>query len=167
MSLVSAHGTILKLHGLKGELKSSLHEDFEFQSKPDRLFLHIDGKQVPFFLESWKAQSDMTIFQFDETPGINDLKDLIGLNFSFPDGVLGESEQDEFEALVGYRVEDLHAGILGEVSDFLESSGQISLIIQGETEVILPMVEEFILEIEDEKALIRVECPEGLIDLNQ
>lgn len=163
----SSHGRILKVHGLKGSLKASLYEEFKFKGAPEHLFLLVDFKKVPFYLESFKAQGKTVVLHFDEIPGFNSLEEMIGLEFQFPEDCFADDQGDDEPSLVNFKVQDVKHGYLGLVVDILEVGGQFSLIIEGENEVILPFVEEFVLEIDQNKQEILVECPEGLIDLNQ
>ncbi len=164
----SSHGRILKVHGLKGALKIKLYEEFKFKGAPEHLFLWIESKEVPFFLESFKAQGISAVIQFDEIAGFNSLDEMLGIEFRFPENCLDEIEVDQEQSLIDFQVIDEEHGALGAVVDILEVGGQFYLIIeQGEVETILPFVDEFILNIDKDKEEIFVQCPEGLLGLNQ
>jgi len=73
-----------------------------------------------------------------------------------------------FKDIVGYKVEDKNHGSLGEISNVIEHPGNILMCIEGDfNEILIPMIDAFILDIDHNKKLIRVDTPEGLIELNQ
>lgn len=67
--------------------------------------------------------------------------------------------------LVGFQVEDEAWGSLGEVTDWLESAFQATLVVNGpQGEVLIPFVDAFILGIDEEAALVRTRVPAGLVE---
>lgn len=73
----------------------------------------------------------------------------------------------ESEELVGYEVCDSVEGLVGTVAEVVESPGQRLLSIErvsGET-ALVPLVDAFVVSIDDEARRIDVDLPEGLLDL--
>ena len=67
--------------------------------------------------------------------------------------------------LVGCECRDLGKGHLGTVTDILEDGGGVLLRVRdGDHEVLVPFVANFISEIDISKGMIEVELPEGLIE---
>ena len=76
-----------------------------------------------------------------------------------------EPEDDPW-MLVGLQVVDEEAGALGEVTDLLMSSEQITLVVGDAEEpdrYLIPFVEEFVTGFDDE--YITIKAPKGLLDL--
>lgn len=64
-------------------------------------------------------------------------------------------------------MEDVHHGLLGEVVDVDTTTVNTLFVVKQEgEELLVPAQEEFILGIDQEKKLITVELPEGLLDLD-
>ena len=64
-------------------------------------------------------------------------------------------------------MEDVHHGLLGEVVDVdITTVNTLFVVEQEGEELLVPAQEEFILGIDQEKKLITVELPEGLLNLD-
>ena len=72
-----------------------------------------------------------------------------------------------YNYLVGFEIDDIHHGKLGKILDVDPSTINTLFIIerQGAENLLIPAHEEFILGIDQEKRLITVELPEGLLNL--
>ena len=67
----------------------------------------------------------------------------------------------------GYRVVDEVRGMLGPVVNVREMPTQDLLVVEHEgEEVLIPFVDEFIVDIDEEDCIMHVNLPAGLIDLN-
>lgn len=67
----------------------------------------------------------------------------------------------------GYRVVDEVRGMLGHVVDVREMPTQDLLVVEHEgEEVLIPFVDEFIVEIDEDEGVVRVNLPAGLVELN-
>ena len=77
----------------------------------------------------------------------------------------GELSWDFF---VGFRMEEVHHGTLGEVTDVDTSTINTLFVVdyQGE-ELLVPAQEEFIIDIDQKHKVITVDLPEGLIALDE
>lgn len=72
------------------------------------------------------------------------------------------------QTLLGFSVEDRTRGPLGSVVEVLASSVQGTLVVQGPTgQVMIPVVDEFVVGIDEGSRLVHVDVPASLIDLNE
>ncbi len=77
---------------------------------------------------------------------------------------------EEAEALPdwsGWSVEDVRAGYVGEVASVDERATQPLLAVARPDgrETLVPLVDAFIAAVDEERRLIRLTCPDGLLDL--
>ena len=72
------------------------------------------------------------------------------------------------ERLVGARVKDAALGDIGRVMDVVETGGGDLLLVKdsGGVETLVPLVREFVTEIDEASGTIRLAIPEGLRGLN-
>ena len=72
------------------------------------------------------------------------------------------------ERLVGARVTDAASGDIGRVVDVIVAGGSDLLLIKNDdgVETLVPLVKEFVTEIDEESGTIRLTLPEGLLGLN-
>ena len=87
----------------------------------------------------------------------------------FPVKHAEEAEDGElsWNFFVGFRMEDVRHGELGEVVEVDTATVNTLFVVEQEDgeELLVPAQEEFIVEINQEKKLITVELPEGLLNL--
>jgi len=72
------------------------------------------------------------------------------------------------ERLVGAQVTDANLGDIGRVVDVIVAGGSdLLLVVNGDgVETLVPMVKEFVNEIDEVSGTIRLTLPEGLSGLN-
>ncbi len=68
--------------------------------------------------------------------------------------------------LEGWRVEDRRLGDLGRVAQVINGPQSLLRVEGPQGEVLIPAVEEFIREIDEEGQVVHVAVPEGLVGLN-
>jgi 16S rRNA processing protein RimM len=77
-----------------------------------------------------------------------------------------EGNKFYFHEVIGFTIEDKNFGEVGIIKAINDSTAQALFEIDRHgTEVLIPMNDEFIVEVNRDKKTIFVETPEGLIDL--
>ena len=107
------------------------------------------------------------------------LQNLIGTVLEYVRGFLlvyvkadaEEAEDGElsWNFFIGFQMEDIHHGLLGEVIDVDTTTVNTLFVVEGaeEEELLVPAQEEFIVGIDQKQKLITVELPEGLLNLEE
>lgn len=74
---------------------------------------------------------------------------------------------DALPAWEGWTVEDAQAGLVGEVASIDDRAMQPLLAVRRPdgTEALVPLVDEFLVEVDEPARTIRLACPDGLLDL--
>jgi 16S rRNA processing protein RimM len=76
------------------------------------------------------------------------------------------NKQFYYHEVVGYSVIDEYKGDIGKIATVLEfPHQQIFSIMKNRTEILIPIIDEFIVEVDKKNKTIRVKAPDGLIDL--
>lgn len=67
----------------------------------------------------------------------------------------------------GWRVEDARAGLVGDVAAVDDRAMQPLLVVRRPdgSEALVPLVDEFVETVDEDARLIRLTCPDGLLDL--
>src|SRR5690606_1500863 len=105
---------------------------------------------------------------FDDIDTIEKAELLVRKKLYLPEKLRPVREENEFliTDLKGFTVHDKTAGELGEIMEINEYPQQfIALISYRSKEVMFPLNDDFILEIDEENRTLKVDLPEGLIDL--
>lgn len=162
-------GYISKTRGLKGEVQLYFEfNDYELLDF-DTIFLEIDKKLVPFFISSFKLQTNKTgYFFFEDVDDVDRAKALLRKAVYLPKTKMPERDADEFYItdLVGYNVRDKHYGELGEIIAINEFPQQDIAVVQYRfRELMFPINDDFIVEIDEEQHILHVDLPTGLVDV--
>lgn len=69
------------------------------------------------------------------------------------------------EFLYGIQVEDIHHGCLGEIVAVDDSTMNVLFVIEKDgDELLLPAHEEFIIDLDRENRVLKVDIPDGLLE---
>lgn len=162
-------GYITKTKGLKGEVQIYFEYDEPENLVLDSVFLEINGKLVPYFVGSYKLQSNQTgNFLFDDVDSIAKAEPLVRKKIYLPEKLRPVRDDDDFSItdLKGFIVHDKTAGELGEIIEIHEYPQQFIAVVPYKfNEVMFPLNDDLILEIDEENGVLKVDLPEGLIDL--
>lgn len=162
-------GYFTKTRGLKGELQ--LFFDFDDPDALDlaSIYVEIDRQLVPFFTDSYRLQANQTgCFFLEDINHIDQAKDLIHKSVFLPDSKRPIRDDSEFyiEDLKGFEVIDKTHGRLGLITQIDEYPQQhIATVPYNSKNVMFPLSDDFIIEIDEEKKELYIQLPEGLIDI--
>ena len=162
-------GEIFKTHGYRGELVIKLSIDFDRLKQTELIFLEIDGNMVPFFfsakLKSYKKKGIIAKFEnIDTDKQVNEL--LSYSVFTSKNNILEELE----DTSVNYENFDVFdkQHYLGKAWEFLNIPSNPVLTVKTESgkEILIPVNDQFVIEIDEENQRIIFDLPEGLTDIN-
>lgn len=161
-------GRVLKTHGVGGEIVISLLPEIDWTEDIEFFVCSMDGILVPFFIENIRGRSSTTIIvKFDDIDTLDSAKLLQGVKVFLPKryAVIDETLFLP-NRYVGYGVNDKENGWLGSIEAVDESTLNVLFLVRsGERERILPVNEEWIESIDEERRIIHFHLPEGVADL--
>jgi len=162
-------GKINKAHGLKGDLKVSLEAEFPINySKLESVFVNINNKPVPFFIEKISVQGKKAILTIEDVKDLKATEALIDKELYLPLTLLPEKDDSIFlyTDLIGFMVSDTTLGLLGKITDVYSLPGQEVLAMEyKEKEILIPASDELIVKLEKRKKIVHIEIPEGLLEI--
>ena len=162
-------GYVSKTRGLKGEVQLFFEfEDYQ-DLELDIIFLEVNKKLVPYFIDTIKLHNNSTAYaNFEDVDHIDKAQAIVRKKMYLPNDKMPERDPDDFRYtdLVGFMVHDEHHGELGEIVEVNEMPQQFiaTVDMQGK-ELMFPISEDLILDIDFDEEIIDVELPEGLVDL--
>lgn len=137
-------------------------EDLEI-SEP--VFVYFDGLPVPFFIEDISPNGNTkAVVHLTDVISFDDAEELVGRDI-FVNDLQDGDENDYPEDLLGWTIFTSEGKSLGQVSDYLDIPGNpcIEVSEDGKSPVILPLHEDFVLEVDPETRTVIMELPEGLV----
>lgn len=161
-------GKISKAHGLKGELSVQLVLDSEDIEELESVYLDIQNKLVPFFVESIKVvPGRKALLRLEECKTLGETAKFIGKEIFADEEFLDLDDPTALlNQLQGFLLVDKTLGEIGPVLEVLEMPGQHLLKVKaGALEALIPFNETFILRIDRKNKRIESDLPEGLLDL--
>jgi 16S rRNA processing protein RimM len=158
-------GSIGKVHGTKGELKIFLSRSIK---NTEWAFLEFRGKPVPFYIQSMKSGMEQELLvKFEGIDNMEAAQLFLGKLVLLPKKFVKKQNDWELDLPLHYMVIDETHGELGEVIDIIENPYQsLAQINYKGQEILIPLVEEILIEIDDEKKVLYVDLPEGLLSIN-
>lgn len=167
--IVVAH--IVKVRGLRGEVVADLLTDFpeRFEKLTTLIGVAPDEKRRSLQIEEQWFHGDRIVFKFAGFDQIEEAKELIGYALAVPEDERMELPPDSFYdwELIGCRVQTVDGTEIGQVENVMRTGGVEILKVVDETgrDRLIPMANEIVVEIDKEKKLIRIDPPEGLLEL--
>lgn len=162
-------GYITKTKGLKGEVQVFFEYDEPQLLTLTSVFADIKGKLVPYFISTFKLYPNRTgNFYFDDINTIENAEKLVRKKLYLPNSLKPERTDDELRItdLKGYIVHDQRHGELGEIIDIHEYPQQYVAVVHHQNrDIMFPLNDDFITEIDEETGVVHVNLPEGLIDI--
>ncbi len=159
-------GQIGRTHGVRGEVTFSFTDDVWDRAEAEYLFLRVDGILVPFFLEEYRFRSDTTaLLKFLDYDSATDVQFLVGCDVFFPQALTPEPDEEKeytWRYFTGFTLFDNKAGLIGQIDAVDESTRNVLFRIGKH---LIPAADEWVTDINHKERTIRMDLPEGLLDL--
>lgn len=163
-------GKIINTHGLKGEVKIATWTDspdvFE-----DIEYVIIKSKKVDMTLNvaGVKYQKNNIIVKFRELERIEDAEPLKNSVLYVPREMLGELPEGVYYIadLIGLEVFDDEGHKIGVIADVFSTGANDIYDIkrEGQKNLLLPVIDDVVLDVDIEGGKVTVHIMEGLLDL--
>lgn len=159
-------GRLGKAHGVKGEVSFQFDDDVFDRTDADYLILDIDGILVPFFMEEYRFRSDaLALVKFCDVDTQERASELTGSNVYFPRALAeGEEGMPSLASLIGFDLVEAKDGIrVGTIATIDDSTA--NLLFELEDGRLIPASDDLITDINIKERTIKMEIPEGLLEI--
>jgi len=163
-------GKVVRKHSFKGEVVIKLDTDEpEHYANMDTVFVDLGNKLLPFFIEKSLLQKGNQLrVRFEDVSNEQDADAILKSDVYLPLDLLPKLKGTKFyyHEIIGFTIEDINYGKVGTITGVNDSTAQhLFEIKNGEIEILIPMIDDFIKKVDRNQKLIVVETPEGLIDM--
>ena len=163
-------GKIVKKYSFKGELLVKLDTDDPIiYTKMESVFIDKNKNLIPFFIErSSLHKSTLLRVKFEDIDSEEDADKLLKSELYLPLEFLPQLTGNKFyyHEIVGFEAEDLSFGLVGIVKGVNDTTNQAILEIdRNGSEILIPLIDDFIKSVDREQKKIILAVPEGLIDI--
>jgi 16S rRNA processing protein RimM len=163
-------GRITKISGYEGAVAVKLEKSFiENIPNLESVFLEIDGKPVPFFIsDSDYSGADILILKFEGYGSIEKVNQFTGSRVYLTTGRFKKSHKKNPMSLKGYKVLAQNKDLIGIITNIIPNRGQdlLAIISPDKKEILIPLHEDFIVNIDHTENIIVLDLPDGLMDIN-
>ena len=158
-------GRLGKSHGIKGEISFQFDDDVFDRVDADYLVVEIDGILVPFFMEEYRFRSDsLALVKFCDIDTQERASELTGCDVYFPRDLADEDDTPTLASLVGFDlVEASNNKKVGTIASIDDSTANI--LFELEDGRLVPATDDLITDINTKDRTIKMEIPEGLLEL--
>lgn len=164
-------GVIASTHGIRGEVKVyPTTDDLErFETLKDVVLLTQRKEQLPLTVEGVKFFKQFAILKFKGIDDINDIQKYKGCDLMVSRENAQPLAENEYYIgdLIGMKVESDDGKSLGILSDVLQTGANDVYVVKRSdgSELLLPVIDDCILDVDVENGRVRAHVMEGLLDL--
>jgi 16S rRNA processing protein RimM len=163
-------GKIAKKFSFKGEVLAYLDTDEpELYENLESVFVECNKHLVPFFIESSSLhKNDFLRIRFEDVNTEEEADALVGNDLYLPLQLLPKLTGNKFyfHEVIGFEVQDKRLGLVGKIQSINDSTAQpLFEVLKGDTEILIPMIDHFLVKIDRENKKVIMNLPEGLIEM--
>lgn len=164
-------GNISRLHGFKGEVVAFFDvDDATNYYSLAYVFIEIKNQIIPFQIKEICIfnHPDKPIIRFVDIDTEQKALEIINCDLYLPLDMLPELNGNKFyfHEVIDFEVIDKQHGNIGLIKNVLQTAnyGILQILCNGK-EILLPAVDEFIVEVNRKDRQMLVDAPDGLIEM--
>ncbi len=166
-------GKLSKTHGVSGSLifrtQYRLKEAF---GKTELIRIDIDGGLVPFFIQKngiVLRDQHTAVLSIEDIDNKATAQKYINAPVYLDRELMNEvitSDSIDYNTLIGFEVSDENKGRIGQIHEVIgfKNNPVMKVLLKGK-EILIPLNEDIIIEIDEEKKIIHIHAPDGLISM--
>lgn len=163
-------GKIAKKFSFKGEVLIYLDTDEpELYEDMESIFVEFNKNLIPFFIENSSLhKNDFLRVKFEDVDNEEQADEIIGSEVYLPISMLPKLEGNKFyfHEVIGFEIEDKRLGVFGKIVSINDSSAQpLFEVVNGSVEILVPMIDQFLVKIDRENKRVIMDLPEGLVEM--
>ena len=163
-------GKIAKKFSFKGEVLVYLDTDEpELYENMESVFVEFNNNLVPFFIESSSLhKNDFLRVHFEDIDNEEEADNIFGCAIYLPLSMLPKLTGNKFyfHEVIGFEIEDKRIGVFGKIVSINDVSAQpLFEVLNGNVELLIPMIDHFLVEIDRKNKKVIMDLPKGLVEM--
>jgi 16S rRNA processing protein RimM len=161
-------GKIAAVHGLRGAVVLTHIAAGDWLRKGDTLFLELRKESyIPYFVsEVNSVKEGEYLVVLEDVATAEEARKLVGKQVYVRENILQGHTGDTPLLWIGFNVVDRKEGPLGPLEDVMQAGTQwLGRITREGREVLIPLVEPVLVEVNLKNRFIRTALPEGLLEI--
>ena len=165
-------GRVARPHGLKGQVAVNPETDFveDRFAVGSTVWTRSAAGEERLTVASLRVQNGRPIVGFVGFNRIEDVERLAGLELRVPEDALQPLQPGTYyeHQLAGCVVETTAGDVVGEVTGVEGGAGASRVVVSGPRgEILIPLAVDICVDIDVANKKIRIDAPEGLLELNE
>lgn len=160
-------GRITRTQGLRGEVKLEVWTDYPEEIISGRMIWleYQDGERKPLVVEKARALKGALIVKLEGIDEVSAAEGLRGAVMQIPESEAHHLEEGEYweYQLIDCKVITDDGHDIGMVSEIIKTGSNDVLVVRGETEQLIPMIKDVVLEIDIDEKIISIKPMPGLL----
>ncbi len=163
-------GKIAKKFSFKGDILIYLDTDEpELYDNLESVFVECNKHLVPFFIENCSLhKNDFLRVHFEDVNSEEDADAILGNGIYLPLKMLPKLSGNKFyfHEVIGFEIEDQRLGVFGIIQAVNDTSAQpLFEVLNGNVELLIPMIDHFLVKIDRLNKKVIMNLPEGLVEM--
>ena len=162
-------GEIVSKFSFKGEVLLKLDSDEIDLKKLKTIFLSIDGSIVPYSVNNIKLhKSSLLRIKLENIDSEEKANKILKIKTYLPIKDLPKLNGNKFyyHEIINFTVLDLNLGKIGKVKEVNDQTLQPIIIADnGKRKIMIPLVDDFLIDLDRNKKTLTFDLPEGLTTL--
>ncbi len=163
-------GKIAKKFSFKGEVLIYLDTDEpEIYENLESVFVEFNKNLVPFFIENSNLhKGDFLRVRFEDVDNEQEADAIMNCEVYLPLTMLPKLTGNKFyfHEVINFEIEDKRVGVFGKIVSINDTTAQpLFEVLNGEVEMLIPMIDHFIVKIDRENKKVIMDLPEGLVEM--
>ena len=135
----------------------------------ESIFVEFNKNLIPFFIENSNLhKGDFLRVKFEDVDNEEQADEIINCEVYLPLNMLPKLEGNKFyfHEVIGFEIEDQRLGVFGKIVSINDTSAQpLFEVINGNVEILVPMIDQFLVKIDRENKKVIMDLPEGLVEM--
>lgn len=163
-------GKVVSKYSFKGEVLVKLDtDDPEIYDNMESVFVSIGNNLVPFFIDRCRLhKSNLLRISFEEVKDESTAERILGAELYLPLSTLPKLSGNKFyyHEIIGFELIDAVHGNIGRITAVNDSASQALFEAEKEgKQILVPINDDIITNVDRKNKTINVSTPEGLVDL--
>lgn len=162
-------GQFNKPHGVNGELGFTFTDDVFDRGESPYIICEVDGIFVPFFIEEYRFRSENSaLMKLEDVDTEEEARSFVNRVVYYPKSfyIDEETEVAPGDYFIGFKVIDEEYGELGVIESVDDSTANILFVVEYQgRELLIPANDDFVTALDEKHKIIRMNIPEGLLDM--
>lgn len=163
-------GKIAKKFSFKGEVLIYLDTDEpELYQDMESVFVEYNKNLIPYFISNSSLhKNDFLRVNFEDINNEAEADSILNCEVYLPLSMLPKLSGNKFyfHEVIGFEIEDIRLGVFGKIISINDSSAQpLFEVLNGNTEILVPMIDAFLVKIDRVNNKVVMDLPMGLVEM--